>query len=127
MTLEARRKLLVEELDALVGTVVSPDFFSQRDAAGNAPEGSRLAELERQMQEKTRELETINARMNRFSYRFWVVSHDLLLILWISAVAMLLCTATIAPFLGPGYQALFGTLAALNTVWAIWASVPQNV
>lgn len=127
MTLEARRDQLVEELDTLMSIVVSPDFFSQRDAAGNAPEGSLLAELELQMKEKTRELEAINACMNRSSYRFWAVSHGLLFLLWLCAGGMILFTFTMAPALGPGYLLLFGVLAALSAAWAIWASVTPSV
>lgn len=124
MTLEARREQLVAELGILMDTVVSPDLFSQRDASGNAPDGSFLAELERQLKEKTAELDAINARMNRFSYRFRMACRSLLWLLWLSAVALLLFTFTIAAFLGPGYQVFFGLLAFANTVWAVWASVP---
>lgn len=124
MTLEDRREQLVAELGILMDTVVSPDLFSQRDAAGNAPEDSFLAELERQLKEKTAELEAINARMNRFSYRFRMTSRSLLWLLWLCAVAMLLFTFTIAAFLGSGYQIFFGLLALVSAAWAVWASVP---
>lgn len=126
MTLEARREQLVAELGILMDTVVSPDLFSQRDAAGNAPEDSFLAELERQLKEKTAELEAINARMNRFSYRFRMTSRSLLWLLWLSAAALLLFTFTIAAFLGSGYQIFFGFLALVSAAWAVWASIPPS-
>lgn len=126
MTLEDRRQQLVAEVSILMDTVVSPDLFSQRDASGNAPDGSFLAELERQLKEKTAELEAINARMNRFSYRFRMTSRGLLWLLWLSAAALLLFTFTIAAFLGSGYQIFFGLLALVSTVWAVWASMPPS-
>lgn len=126
MTLEDRRQQLVAEVSILMDTVVSPDLFSQRDASGNAPDGSFLAELERQLKEKTAELEAINARINRFSYRFRMTSRSLLWLLWLSAAALLLFTFTIAAFLGSGYQIFFGLLALVSTVWAVWASMPPS-
>lgn len=126
MTLEDRRQQLVAEVSILMDTVVSPDLFSQRDAAGNAPEDSFLAELERQLKEKTAELEAINARMNRFSYRFRMTSRSLLWLLWLSAAALLLFTFTIAAFLGSGYQIFFGLLALVSAAWAVWASIPPS-
>ena len=124
MTLEDRRQQLVAELGILMDTVVSPDLFSQRDASGNAPDGSLLAELERQLKEKTAELDAINARTNRFSYRFRMTSRGLLWLLWLCAAALLLFTFTIAVFLGPGYQIFFGFLALVSAAWAVWASAP---
>lgn len=126
MTLEDRRQQLVAEVSILMDTVVSPDLFSQRDASGNAPDGSFLAELERQLKEKTAELEAINARINRFSYRFRMTSRSLLWLLWLSAAALLLFTFTIAAFLGSGCQISFGLLALVSTVWAVWASMPPS-
>lgn len=127
MTLEERRKLLVDELNDIVERVVAPDTFSQRDAAGNPAEGSPLWELERRMREKTAELEAINARMNAPSYRFRVTSRSLLWLLWLAAAALLLFTFTMAPFIGPGYQLLFGVLTILSIVWAIWAGASPSV
>ena len=126
MTRDDRRQQLVAEVSILMDTVVSPDLFSQRDASGNAPDGSFLAELERQLKEKTAELEAINARINRFSYRFRMTSRSLLWLLWLSAAALLLFTFTIAAFLGSGYQIFFGLLALVSTVWAVWASMPPS-
>ena len=70
MTPEERRAQLAAELDTLLDAVVSIGPHSQRDADAGAPEGAFLAELERQLNEKTAELEALNARMNTFSYRF---------------------------------------------------------
>ena len=70
MTPEERRAQLAAELDTLLDAVVSIGPHSQRDADAGAPEGAFLAELERQLNEKTAELEALDARMNTFSYRF---------------------------------------------------------
>ena len=67
MTPEERRAQLAAELDTLLDAVVSIGPHSQRDADAGAPEGAFLAELERQLNEKTAELEALNARMNTFS------------------------------------------------------------
>ena len=123
MTLEDRREQLVAELGILMDTIVSPDLFSQRDSLGNVSDSSLLAQLERQLKEKTAELDAINAHMNRFSYRFWRTSHSLLWLLWLSAAVLLLFTFTIAALLGPEEQIFFALLALVSTTWAIWASV----
>ena len=127
MTLEERRKQLAEELNDIVERVVSPDTFSQRDADGNPTEGSSLWELEHRMREKTAELESINARMNAPSYRFRSTSRSLLGLLWLTAAALLLCTFTMAPLLGLGYQIFFGVLTILSLAWAIWAGASPSV
>ena len=127
MTLEDRREQLVAELGILMDTMVSPDLFSQPDASRNVPDSPFLADLERQLKEKTAELDTINARMNRFSYRFRMVSRSLLWLLWLSAAVLLLFTFTIAALLGLGEQIFFGLLALVSTAWAIWSSVPPAV
>ena len=61
MTPEERRAQLAAELDTLLDAVVSIGPHSQRDADAGAPEGAFLAELERQLNEKTAELEALNA------------------------------------------------------------------
>ena len=76
--------------------------------------------------EKTDEPEPISDRTNRLSYRFWEISHDFLFILWTEAVAMIICTFTMAAWLGTGYQLLFGLTSVLSTAWAIWASLPPK-
>ena len=85
MTPEERRAQLAAELDTLLDAVVSIGPHSQRDADAGAPEGAFLAELERQLNEKTAELEALNARMNTFSYRFRATSRGLLWLVWLAA------------------------------------------
>jgi|GEM_PF-918192 len=89
MTPEERRAQLAAELDTLLDAVVSIGPHSQRDADAGAPEGAFLAELERQLNEKTAELEALNARMNTFSYRFRATSRSLLWLVWLAAAGML--------------------------------------
>ena len=76
--------------------------------------------------EKTGESEPINDRTDRLSYRFWEISHDFLFILWVQTAALLICTFTMAAWLGTGYQLLFGLTSVLSTAWAIWASLPPK-
>lgn len=127
MTPEERRAQLAAELDTLLDAVVSIGPHSQRDADAGAPEGAFLAELERQLNEKTAELEALNARMDTFSYRFRATSRGLLWLVWLTAAGMLVCSFTLAPFLGPGYQAVFLLLALACIAWAVWASIPPKV
>lgn len=127
MTPEERRAQLAAELDTLLDAVVSIGPHSQRDADAGAPEGAFLAELERQLNEKTAELEALNARMNTFSYRFRATSRGLLWLVWLVAAGMLVSSFTLAPFLGPGYQAVFLPLALACIAWAVWASIPPKV
>ena len=127
MTPEERRAQLAAELDTLLDAVVSIGPHSQRDADAGAPEGAFLAELERQLNEKTAELEALNARMNTFSYRFRATSRSLLWLVWLAAAGMLVVSFTLAPFLGPGYQAVFLPLALACIAWAVWASIPPKV
>ena len=79
------------------------------------------------MNEKTAELEALNARMNTFSYRFRATSRSLLWLVWLAAAGMLVFSFTLAPFLGPGYQAVFLPLALACIAWAVWASIPPKV
>ena len=118
MTPEERRAQLAAELDTLLDAVVSIGPHSQRDAD---------AELERKLNEKTAELEALNARMNTFSYRFRATSRGLLWLVWLAAAGMLVFSFTLAPFLGPGYQAVFLPLALACIAWAVWASIPPKV
>ena len=127
MTPEERRAQLAAELDTLLDAVVSIGPHSQRDADAGAPEGAFLTELERQLNEKTAELEALNARMNTFSYRFRATSRGLLWLVWLAAAGMLVFSFTLAPFLGPGYQAVFLPLALACIAWAVWASIPPKV
>ena len=116
MTPEERRAQLAAELDTLLDAVVSIGPHSQRDADAGAPEGAFLAELE-----------ALNARMNTFSYRFRATSRSLLWLVWLAAAGMLVFSFTLAPFLGPGYQAVFLPLALACIAWAVWASIPPKV
>jgi len=127
MTPEERRAQLAAELDTLLDAVVSIGPYSQRDADAGAPEGAFLAGLERQLNEKTAELEALNARMNTFSYRFRATSRGLLWLVWLVAAGMLVSSFTLAPFLGPGYQAVFLPLALACIAWAVWACIPPKV
>ena len=131
MTLEQQRDLLADDLSELVRIVTE---LRSNTPSSRLSENPFLAELERQMQEKTAQLNALNtqidarnARINSFSYRFWATSRALLVVVWIVAAAMLLTTFVVAPFLGPGYQLAAGIAALLSTVWAIWASVPPKI
>ena len=124
MTPEERRAQLAAELDTLLDAVVSIGPHSQRDADAGAPEGAFLAELERQLNEKTAELEALNARMNTFSYRFRATSRGLLWLVWLAAAGMLVFSFTLAPFLGPGYQAVFLPLALACIAWYSPSAAP---
>lgn len=65
--------------------------------------------------------------MNTFSYRFRATSRGLLWLVWLAAAGMLVSSFTLAPFLGPGYQAVFLPLALACIAWAVWASIPPKV
>ena len=96
MTPEERRAQLAAELDTLLDAVVSIGPHSQRDADAGAPEGAFLAELERQLNEKTAELEALNAlcsdpnELRELKYRRSVrESHDFLRVIQIFLIVAL--------------------------------------
>ena len=96
MTPEERRAQIAAELDTLLDAVVSIGPHSQRDADAGAPEGAFLAELERQLNEKTAELEALNAlcsdpnELRELKYRRSVrESHDFLRVIQIFLIVAL--------------------------------------
>ena len=56
-----------------------------------------------------------------------LTSRGLLWLVWLAAAGMLVFSFTLAPFLGPGYQAVFLPLALACIAWAVWASIPPKV
>ena len=95
----------------------------ERPAMGQLANQVR-AELEEALDQRR---EALNARMNTFSYRFRATSRGLLWLVWLAAAGMLVFSFTLAPFLGPGYQAVFLPLALACIAWAVWASIPPKV
>ena len=106
------------------------DLIVEMMALGRTAEGQNTPEfrrLDQELTEKNAELEALNARMNTFSYRFRATSRGLLWLVWLAAAGMLVFSFTLAPFLGPGYQAVFLPLALACIAWAVWASIPPKV
>lgn len=131
MTLEQQRDLLADDLSELVRIVTE---LRSNTPSSLLSENPFLNELERQMQEKTTQLNALNAqidarsaRINSFFYRFRATSRGILVVVWLCAAMALLGTFAVAPFLGPGYQLAAGIAALLSTVWAIWASIPPKI
>ena len=114
--------------EALRGELL--DLIVEMMALGRTAEGQNTPEfrrLDQELTEKNAELEALNARMNTFSYRFRATSRGLLWLVWLAAAGMLVFSFTLAPFLGPGYQAVFLPLALACIAWAVWASIPPKV
>ena len=114
--------------EALRGELL--DLIVEMMALGRTAEGQNTPEfrrLDQELTEKNAELEALNARMNTFSYRFRATSRGLLWLVWLAAAGMLVFSFTLAPFLGPGCQAVFLPLALACIAWAVWASIPPKV
>ena len=122
MTLEQRQAQLREEVANLVNHIVS--LRSARPSG--EIDNPFLLHLEQQCQEKTQELDTLNALVASPKYKLWNTSRAILWLIWIMAAALLVFTVAIAPVLGPGYQIIFGCAALLTAAWALWASAPYS-
>lgn len=118
MTLEQRRAQLREELMELVRIVIR---LHLSDPA-NADQNPFLAELERQMAEKTAELETLNAELSAPGYQFRREIHSFRWLLWIIGGMTLLGTLLLLPFDSSGLFALTGLAAVLSLGLATWGS-----
>ncbi len=118
MTLEQRRAQLREELMELVRIVIR---LHLSDPA-NADQNPFLAELERQMAEKTAELETLNAELSAPGYQFRREIHSFRWLLWIIGGMTLLGTLLLLPFDSSGLCALTGLAAVLSLGLAAWGS-----
>lgn len=123
MTLEQRQAQLREEVDNLLGHIIS---IHSACPSGEI-ENPFLLHLEQQCREKTRELEALNALLASPRYRFWAVSRVILWLIWGLVAALLMCTFTMAVALGPGCQIFFGCLTLLTAGWAVWASITPKV
>lgn len=122
MTLEQRQARLREEVAALVDHIVS-----LRSACPSSEvDPPFLLHLEQQCQEKTRELEALNALAASAKYKLWNASRAILWLIWIMAAALLVFAAAMASALGPGYQIIFGCAALLTAAWALWATIPPS-
>lgn len=118
MTLEQRRSQLREELMELVRIVIK---LHLSDPA-NADQNPFLAELERQMAEKTAELETLNAELSAPGYQFRREIYSFRWLLWIIGGMTLLVTLLLLPFDSSGLCALTGLAAVLSLGLAAWGS-----
>ena len=118
MTLEQRQAQLREELMELVRIVIR---LHLSDPA-NADQNPFLAELERQMAEKTAELETLNAELSAPGYQFRREIHSFRWLLWIIGGMTLLGTLLLLPFDSSGLFALTGLAAVLSLGLAAWGS-----
>lgn len=118
MTLEQRQAQLREELMELVRIVIR---LHLSDPA-NADQNPFLAELERQMAEKTAELEALNAELSAPGYQFRREIHSFRWLLWIIGGMTLLGTLMLLPFDSSGLFALTGLAAVLSLGLAAWGS-----
>lgn len=118
MTLEQRQAQLREELMELVRIVIR---LHLSDPA-NADQNPFLAELERQMAEKTTELEALNAELSAPGYQFRREIHSFRWLLWIIGGMTLLGTLLLLPFDSSGLFALTGLAAVLSLGLAAWGS-----
>lgn len=118
MTLEQRQAQLREELMELVRIVIR---LHLSDPA-NADQNPFLAELERQMAEKTAELEALNAELSAPGYQFRREIHSFRWLLWIIGGMTLLGTLLLLPFDSSGLFALTGLAAVLSLGLAAWGS-----
>lgn len=122
MTLEQRQAQLREEVDSLVGHIISLHAACPSGKIDNP----FLQHLEQQCREKTRELEALNALLASSKYRFWAVSRVILWLIWGLVAALLMCTFTVAAALGPVGRIFFGCLTLMTAGWALWASAPYS-
>ena len=118
MTLEQRRDQLREELLDLVRIVTKLHL----SAPANADRNPFLTELERQMAEKTAELESLNAKLSAPGYQFRREIHSFRWLLWIIGGMSLLGTLLLLPFDSTGLCALTGLAAVLSLGLAAWGS-----
>lgn len=118
MTLEQRQAQLREELMELVRIVIK---LHLSDPA-NADQNPFLAELERQMAEKTAELEALNAELSAPGYQFRREIHSFRWLLWVIGGMTLLGTLLLLPFDSSGLFALTGLAAVLSLGLAAWGS-----
>lgn len=118
MTLEQRQAQLREELMELVRIVIR---LHLSDPA-NADQNPFLAELERQMAEKTAELEALNAELSAPGYQFRREIHSFRWLFWLIGGMTLLGTLLLLPFDSSGLCALTGLAAVLSLGLAAWGS-----
>ena len=118
MTLEQRRTQLRAELMDLVCIVIKLHLSDPT----NTDQNPFLAEVERQMAEKTAELEAINAVISAPGYQFRREIHSFRLLLWLIGGMTLLATLLFLPFDSSGLCAPTGLAAVLSLGLAAWGS-----
>ena len=116
VSLEQRRRVLCVSLSDLMDIIANyrlncpPDFV----------ENPFLHELERQIQEKTKELESIDAILASPSYRYWKAFQAFKVPLWISTAALAL-VFLVELYVG-GAPLLWGAALLGGFCLSVWVS-----